>query len=51
MLSKQYDDNAIRKRKGADRIRLAPAAMLGSNGLDGAKHTVIEIVGNVDGFT
>lgn len=47
MLSKQYDDNAIRKRKGADRIRLAPAAMLGSNGLDGAKHTVIEIVGNV----
>lgn len=47
MSMKQYDDNSIRKRKGADRIRLAPAAMLGSNGLDGAKHTVIEIVGNV----
>ena len=47
MKSKSYDNNAIRQRKGADRIRLAPAAMLGSNGLDGAKHTVIEIVGNV----
>ena len=43
---KKYDNNSIRQRKGADRIRLAPAAMLGSNGLDGAKHTVIEIVGN-----
>lgn len=47
MKSRSYDNNAIRQRKGADRIRLAPAAMLGSNGLDGAKHTVIEIVGNV----
>ena len=45
--SRSYDNNAIRQRKGADRIRLAPAAMLGSNGLDGARHTVIEIVGNV----
>lgn len=43
---KQYDNNSIRQRKGADRIRKAPAAMLGSNGLDGAKHTVIEIIGN-----
>ena len=42
----KYDDNSIRQRKGADRIRLAPAAMLGSNGLDGAKHTVYEIIGN-----
>lgn len=48
MLGKNsYGNDSIRQRKGADRIRLAPAAMLGSNGLDGAKHTVIEIIGNV----
>lgn len=48
MLGKNsYGNSSIRQRKGADRIRLAPAAMLGSNGLDGAKHTVIEIIGNV----
>lgn len=46
MSSKSYDDNSIKQRRGADRIRLAPAAMLGSNTIDGAKHTVIEIVGN-----
>lgn len=45
-MSIKYDDNSIRQRRGADRIRLAPAAMLGSNGLDGAKHTVHEIIGN-----
>lgn len=45
-MSLSYDDNSIRQRKGADRIRLAPAQMLGSNGLDGAKHTVYEIIGN-----
>lgn len=45
-MSKSYNDDSIRQRKGADRIRLAPAAMLGSNGLDGAKHTVNEIIGN-----
>lgn len=45
-MSMKYDDNSIHQRKGADRIRLAPAAMLGSNGLDGAKHTVNEIIGN-----
>lgn len=42
-----YDNDSIRQRRGADRIRLAPAAMLGSNGLAGAKHTVHEIVGNM----
>lgn len=42
----KYDDNSITQLKGAERVRLRPAAILGSNGLEGAKHTVIEIIGN-----
>lgn len=41
-----YDDSSITQLKGAERVRLRPAAILGSNGLEGAKHTVIEIIGN-----
>ena len=41
-----YDDNSIDRLEGAQRIRFRPAAVLGSNGLDGAKHTIYEIVGN-----
>lgn len=41
-----YDDNSIDRLEGAQRVRFRPAAILGSNGLDGAKHTVYEIVGN-----
>lgn len=47
MRTSEYNNDSIRQRRGADRIRLAPAAMLGSNGLAGAKHTVHEIVGNM----
>lgn len=42
----EYDDNSIDRLDGAERIRFRPAAVLGSNGIDGAKHTVYEIVGN-----
>ena len=35
-----YDNNSISQLKGAERVRLRPKALLGSNGLDGAKHTV-----------
>lgn len=41
-----YDDNSIDRLEGAQRVRFRPAAILGSNGLDGAKHTIYEIVGN-----
>lgn len=41
-----YDDNSIDRLEGAERVRFRPAAILGSNGLDGAKHTIYEIVGN-----
>lgn len=41
-----YDDNSISSLKGAERVRLRPEAILGSSGINGARHTVTEIVGN-----
>lgn len=42
----KYSNDDISALKGAERIRKRPASVLGSNGLDGAKHCVKEIVGN-----
>lgn len=44
--NKKYDIDSLRKLKGAEPIRQRPASMLGSGGLEGAKHTFWEIVGN-----
>ena len=41
-----YGDDSIGQLKGADRIRFRPEALLGSKGIDGARHTIYEIVGN-----
>jgi len=41
-----YDDSSISQLKGADRVRLRPEALLGSRGVDGAIHTIQEIIGN-----
>lgn len=46
MAKNEYNDDSIGQLKGADRIRLRPAAILGSDGLDGARHTIHEIIGN-----
>lgn len=46
MVMKAYDDNSISQLKGADRVRLRPEALLGSRGVDGAIHTIQEIIGN-----
>lgn len=43
---KEYGNESISQLKGADRLRLRPEALLGSKGIDGAQHTVHEIVGN-----
>ena len=43
---KNYDIDSLKKLRGAEPIRKRPASMLGSGGLDGAKHTFWEIVGN-----
>ena len=41
-----YDDNSVSALIGAERIRQKPASMLGSSGLDGARHGFTEIYGN-----
>lgn len=46
MLKQNYDDSSISQLKGAERVRKRPEALLGSRGLDGAIHTIQEIIGN-----
>lgn len=41
-----YDDTSISSLKGADRVRLRPAVIFGSDELKGAFHTVNEIISN-----
>ena len=41
-----YTNDDISALRGAERIRTRPASMLGSNGLDGVKHCIKEIIGN-----
>lgn len=42
----EYNDSSISQLKGAERVRLRPEALLGSKGVDGARHTIYEIIGN-----
>ena len=44
--SKDYGNNSISSIKGADRVRLRPAVIFGSDGIDGCRHSVFEIVSN-----
>ena len=43
----EYDDNSIDMLEGIQRIREKIAVMLGTSGIEGARHTVHEIIGNV----
>lgn len=45
-MTQSYGNDSIKQLKGAQRVRQTVNATLGSRGLDGAKQTVIEIVGN-----
>ena len=45
-MSNNYDDSSISGLIGEDRIRKRPASMLGSSGIDGARHGFTEIYGN-----
>ena len=45
-MAQTYDDSSIDMLIGAERIRRRPASMLGSSGLDGARHGFTEIYGN-----
>ena len=42
----QYIDQSIEKLEGADRVRLRPAVIFGSDGLEGCEHAFFEILSN-----
>ncbi len=41
-----YDNSSISSLKGADRVRLRPSVIFGSDGIEGAKHAFFEILSN-----
>ncbi len=41
-----YDNESIQSLKGADRVRLRPGVIFGSDGIDGCQHAVFEILSN-----
>ncbi|MBQ3069373.1 MAG: DNA topoisomerase [Clostridia bacterium] len=41
-----YDNDSISQLKGAERVRLRPGVVFGSNGLEGCQHAVFEILSN-----
>ena len=43
---KEYNDDSIKILKGEDRVRKRPAVIFGSDGLEGCKHSVFEIISN-----
>lgn len=45
-MSSSYNDSSIDQLLGCERIRMRPASILGSAGLDGARHGFTEIYGN-----
>ncbi len=44
--SREYNNDSITSLKGADRVRLRPAVIFGSDGLEGCTHSVFEILSN-----
>lgn len=43
---KSYDNESITSLKGADRVRLRPAVIFGSDGIEGCQHSIFEILSN-----
>lgn len=46
MRSAKYDNESISSLKGADRVRLRPSVIFGSDDLEGCKHSFFEILSN-----
>ncbi len=42
----KYDNESISSLKGADRVRMRPGVIFGSDGLDGCQHSFFEILSN-----
>ena len=43
---RQYDNESISSLKGADRVRLRPGVIFGSDGVEGCEHSFFEILSN-----
>ncbi len=46
MAKKAYDDNSLVSLKGPDQVRKRPAVIFGSDGAEGCRHSVFEILSN-----
>ena len=46
----EYGNDSIKQLKGPDQVRLRPAVIFGSDGLDGCQHSAFEIVSNSSRF-
>ncbi|MGL4738093.1 MAG: DNA gyrase/topoisomerase IV subunit B [Cellulosilyticaceae bacterium] len=46
MTKKNYGNQSISSLKGADRVRLRPGVIFGSDGIEGCQHSVFEILSN-----
>ena len=44
--TKNYGNDSITKLKGADRVRLRPAVIFGSDSIEGCEHSIFEIISN-----
>ncbi len=42
----EYGNDSIKSLKGADRVRLRPAVIFGSDGLEGCEHSIFEVMSN-----
>ncbi|MBQ5821489.1 MAG: DNA topoisomerase [Clostridia bacterium] len=50
-MANEYNNDSIKSLKGADRVRLRPSVIFGSNGLEGCCHSFFEILSNsIDEF-
>lgn len=43
---KEYGNQSIKSLKGAERVRLRPAVIFGSDGIEGCQHSIFEIMSN-----
>ena len=46
MINEEYGNESISTLKGADRVRLRPSVIFGSDGIEGSQHSVFEILAN-----
>ncbi|MBE7010882.1 MAG: DNA topoisomerase [Ruminococcaceae bacterium] len=46
MSKKEYGNESISSLKGADRVRMRPAVIFGSDGIEGCQHSFFEILSN-----